>query len=102
MNDFGSVAGEFVIPNNGLTGEYSIEIDESSKHHSKFYDTEDYDFLLQSQKISVEEYKRPKFKTEFKPVTESYKINDSITDKWFCKSFLWRKYYRCESSISCS
>ena len=87
LNDFGSVAGEFVIPNNGLTGEYSIEIDESSKHNSKFYNTEDYDFLLQSQKISVEEYKRPKFKTEFKPVTESYKINDSITINGFSKAF---------------
>ncbi len=87
LNDFGSVAGEFIIPNNGLTGEFSIKIDKSSKHISKFYDTEDYNFLSQSQKFAVEEYKRPKFKTEFKPITESYKINDSITINGFAKAF---------------
>src|SRR5690606_24040800 len=31
--------------------------------------------------FSVEEYKRPKFETQFKPVTETYKINDSVTVK---------------------
>jgi len=29
--------------------------------------------------ISVEDYKRPKFKPEFQSVTETYKVNDSIT-----------------------
>jgi uncharacterized protein YfaS (alpha-2-macroglobulin family) len=31
--------------------------------------------------ISVEEYKRPKFETIFNPVTETFKINDSVTVK---------------------
>ena len=87
LNEFGSVAGEFKIPNNGLTGKFSIEVDESSEHDSKFYDNEAYDFLSHSESISVEEYKRPKFETEFKPYTESIKINDSITIKGFAKAF---------------
>ncbi len=53
---------------------------------SKLYN-EDYDLLYNSTTISVEEYKRPKFETEFKPVTESYKINDSITINGFAKAF---------------
>ncbi|MGB0879938.1 MAG: MG2 domain-containing protein, partial [Polaribacter sp.] len=88
LNEFGSVAGEFIIPNNGLTGEYSIEIDESLEYDSKFYDNEDFDFDYDNEfTFSVEEYKRPKFATEFKPVTETYKINDSITINGFAKSF---------------
>ncbi|MEE1974378.1 hypothetical protein, partial [Maribacter flavus] len=31
--------------------------------------------------FSVEEYKRPKFKQEFQPITETFKVNDSITVK---------------------
>ena len=87
LNEFGSVAGEFTIPNNGLTGDFSIDVDESYEYDSKFYDKVDYDFHTQSQYISVEEYKRPKFKTAFKPVTESFKINDSITVIGFAKAF---------------
>lgn len=68
-NAFGSVSGEFILPNNGLNGEYHIEFDGVKED---FY-TEHY--------FSVEEYKRPKFQTQFKPVTETYKINDSITVK---------------------
>ena len=28
LNEFGSASGEIILPNNGLTGEYTIEIDE--------------------------------------------------------------------------
>jgi TonB-dependent SusC/RagA subfamily outer membrane receptor len=88
LNEFGSVAGEFTIPNNGLTGNFSIEVNESYEYDSKFYDKIDYDFdYNNSTTISVEEYKRPKFKTAFKPVTKSFKINDSITVKGFAKAF---------------
>ncbi|MDA9343986.1 MG2 domain-containing protein [Algibacter sp.] len=68
-NEFGSVSGEFILPNNGLNGQYYIDFDGDDKD---FY-TEHY--------FSVEEYKRPKFETKFKPVTETFKINDSITVK---------------------
>ena len=88
LNEFGSVAGEFTIPNNGLTGEFSIEVDESVAHDSPFYDNANFDFDYDNEvRFSVEEYKRPKFETEFKPVTESFKINDSVTVNGFAKAF---------------
>mgnify|MGYP000283029981 CR=1 FL=1 len=88
LNEFGSVAGEFQTPNNGLTGEFSIEIDESSEYDSKFYDNADFDIdYNNSISFLVEEYKRPKFETEFKPITQSFKINDSVTINGFAKAF---------------
>ncbi|WP_296384608.1 alpha-2-macroglobulin family protein [Winogradskyella sp.] len=63
-NDFGSVSGEFILPNDGLTGNYTIDM---------FCGNSGYAY------ISVEEYKRPKFKPEFQPITETFKVNDSIT-----------------------
>ncbi len=88
LNEFGSIAGEFILPNNGLTGEFSIEIEDSSNSESKFYDNEDWDFDYDNEiTFSVEEYKRPKFETEFNPIKESFKINDSVTIKGFAKAF---------------
>ncbi|MDC9722827.1 MAG: MG2 domain-containing protein [Urechidicola sp.] len=81
LNEFGSVSGEFILPTGGLTGEYTIYVDESYEYDSKFYDDDDidYEFSYDSEfSISVEEYKRPKFETNFKPITETYKLNDSI------------------------
>ena len=65
-NEFGSISGEFILPNNGLTGQYSIEIRGSGG------------LFRESQYFSVEEYKRPKFETFFTPITETYRVNDSI------------------------
>ncbi len=65
-NDFGSVAGEFVLPSDGLTGQFSIELLAGISAATYF---------------SVEEYKRPKFETKFEPVTETLKVNDSVTLK---------------------
>ncbi|WP_417874605.1 alpha-2-macroglobulin family protein [Xanthomarina gelatinilytica] len=66
-NEFGSVSGEFMLPNSGLNGNYSIEF----YGEKNDVDVEHY--------FSVEEYKRPKFEAQFKPVTETYKVNDSVT-----------------------
>ncbi len=74
-NDFGTVAGEFVVPNGVLTGQFSLEI--SSKNKS----------LSGQVYFSVEEYKRPKFETNFKPVTETYRVNDEISVKGEAISF---------------
>jgi len=60
-NEFGSLSGEFILPASGLTGQYHIQAN-AGYHY-----------------FSVEEYKRPKFEVEFKPVTKTYKLNDSIT-----------------------
>ncbi len=66
-NEFGSFNGEFILPNSGLTGEFSIEVEALSGNADNVH------------YFSVEEYKRPKFETSFEPVTETYKVNDSIT-----------------------
>ncbi|CAH8285028.1 alpha-2-macroglobulin family protein [Mariniflexile fucanivorans] len=68
-NEFGSASGEFILPNSGLNGNYHIEFDSDNEN---FY-VDHY--------FSVEEYKRPKFETKFKSVTETYKVNDSVTVK---------------------
>ncbi|WNH08097.1 MG2 domain-containing protein [Thalassobellus suaedae] len=68
-NEFGSFSGEFILPNGGLTGQYYIEIS------SVFLP------IKENYYFSVEEYKRPKFETKFTPVTETYKVNDSVTIK---------------------
>ncbi|MFT7901157.1 alpha-2-macroglobulin family protein [Tenacibaculum ascidiaceicola] len=89
LNEYGSASGEIILPNTGLTGEYWFSIDKSEKQKSTFYDTIDFDFEHEDYitRISVEEYKRPKFETEFKPVTKTYKLHDSITVNGFAKAF---------------
>ncbi|GAA4887711.1 alpha-2-macroglobulin family protein [Flaviramulus aquimarinus] len=68
-NEFGSFQGKFILPNNGLTGNYNLNI--SCKKV----------WLDGNANISVEEYKRPKFEAKFIPVAETFKINDSVTVK---------------------
>lgn len=68
-NEFGSFHGEFILPDNGLNGNYNLNI--SCKKV----------WLDGNANISVEEYKSPKFETKFNPVTETFKINDSVTTK---------------------
>ncbi len=65
-NEFGSFSGEFILPSNGLTGMFSFNA-ESNEINLNGYTS-----------FSVEEYKRPKFKTSFDQITETYKVNDSI------------------------
>lgn len=65
-NEYGSFSGDFILPNNGLTGNFSIYVSSSKSN------------LNGTTNFSVEEYKRPKFETSFNPITETYKVNDSI------------------------
>ncbi|CAL2084658.1 Alpha-2-macroglobulin [Tenacibaculum dicentrarchi] len=81
LNEFGSVSGEFILPNNGLTGEYYL----TSKIKNQNNLT--YNFNNNRFHFSVEEYKRPKFETDFKPVTQTFKVNDNITVNGFAKAF---------------
>lgn len=67
-NKYGSFHGEFVLPNRGLTGNFNIRTNSDI-------------FGGSSTSISVEEYKRPKFETQFLPVTDTFKVNDSVTVK---------------------
>jgi len=66
-NEYGSFSGEFILPTNGLTGQFHLEIDA------------DLSLINSQHNFSVEEYKRPKFETSFEPITETFKINDSVT-----------------------
>ncbi|WP_194766124.1 alpha-2-macroglobulin family protein [Tamlana sp. I1] len=70
-NTYGSTSGEFILPLNGLTGRYRIEFNAGSAYSN----------LNNSYYFLVEEYKRPKFETKFDPITETFKVNDSITIK---------------------
>ncbi|MBP9600701.1 MAG: carboxypeptidase-like regulatory domain-containing protein, partial [Lutibacter sp.] len=79
LNEFGAVSGEFILPTTGLTGSYIITTNKSSQHSSSFYNSRNLNFNYSNNTISVEEYKRPKFETSFKPVTETFKLNDSVT-----------------------
>ncbi len=65
LNDFGSFAGKFRIPEKILTGYFSIEYRKYNNYSSTGF--------------SVEEYKRPKFSISMDPVKGSYRYNDSIT-----------------------
>lgn len=68
-NEFGSVSGAFILPNTGLNGQYHIEIQTALAA------------IKDRHYFSVEEYKRPKFETTFNPVTQTFKVNDSVTIK---------------------
>lgn len=59
-NEFGSIAGEFVLPQNGLSGQYRIEVGESSQY------------------FSVEEYKRPTFQVTFDSIEKTYAFGDVV------------------------
>ncbi|WP_348740602.1 alpha-2-macroglobulin family protein [Tenacibaculum sp. 190524A05c] len=72
-NEFGSFSGKFTIPNTGLTGNFTIEAAINGKR--------DYHY------ISVEEYKRPKFETKFKPVKETYQLNSDVSITGFAKAY---------------
>ncbi|MEM9143500.1 MAG: MG2 domain-containing protein, partial [Bacteroidota bacterium] len=65
-NDYGSFSGTFVLPSGGLTGVFTLQL--TSKEVS----------LNSTAQIAVEEYKRPKFKASFEPVSNTFRINDSI------------------------
>ena len=74
-NEYGSFSGEFILPSNGLTGNFSLQV--SSKEVN----------INGNANFSVEEYKRPKFETSFEPVTETYRVNDSIMVKGVAKAY---------------
>lgn len=72
-NEFGSFSSKFIVPNQGLTGQFVIETSIGSYKNYTYF--------------SVEEYKRPKFETAFKPITSAVKVNDSVTITGFAKGF---------------
>ncbi len=71
-NAYGSFSGKFIIPQNVLTGNFSVNA---------------YGYIGSNQTFSVEEYKRPKFYVEFESVRGTYRLNDSITITGVAKAF---------------
>ncbi len=61
VNEYGSFNGTFRLPQTGLTGNFTIQVDESRQY------------------ISVEEYKRPKFFVEYEKLKTSFRLNEEIT-----------------------
>ncbi|MCC6759682.1 MAG: alpha-2-macroglobulin [Chitinophagaceae bacterium] len=72
-NEFGSIQGSFILPANGLTGSFRIEVQEGDERHPAYF--------------KVEEYKRPKFSASFSPVQGSYRLHDSVTVKGNATAF---------------
>ncbi|CAN5578739.1 alpha-2-macroglobulin family protein [soil metagenome] len=71
VNEYGSFSGKFKLPENTLTGNFSI-VSEIYQGYAN---------------ISVEEYKRPKFYVEFDTLKTAYKLNDTITITGYAKSY---------------
>lgn len=72
QNDFGSFTSSFILPQNVLTGSFSISIKQITNGNAKF---------------SVEEYKRPTFYVNLEKPKGSYRLNDSITVIGSAKGF---------------
>lgn len=97
-NEFGSFSGEFDIPKNCLTGNFSIEVDEpeekiyskDKKYYNKkeeehsFWDIAD--FESNTFYFKVEEYKRPTFEITVDKIKETYSVGDNIILKGHAKT----------------
>jgi len=68
-NEFGTISGSFIIPQNTLNGKYTLDTDDGRIN------------------VQVEEYKRPSFQIEFESFKKPYKLNDSITLKGIVRAF---------------
>jgi len=76
-NDWGSINGSFTLPKDGLTGSFTIYVEDNEEVDNKFSNAANWDEAQLS--FQVEEYKRPRFKAELDAVTKTFKVNDSVT-----------------------
>lgn len=72
LNEFGSFNGKFKLPEGKMNGQFTIVVK---------------DYNLSFKSFSVEEYKRPKFYTEFEKVKGSYRVNDTVNITGFAKAY---------------
>lgn len=68
-DEYGTAHTEFVLPQSGLTGTYSIQTSNATCY------------------FRVEEYKRPTFEVKFDKLTEAYKAGDTVTVKGHVRTF---------------
>lgn len=96
-NEFGSFIGEFNLPKNTLTGDFTISVEEDEDYETDahydenidehpFWDKVD-DFENSKIYFRVEEYKRPKFEVTFEPITENFIVNQKVKVKGKAKAF---------------
>ncbi|MBC8044581.1 MAG: hypothetical protein IAF08_14175, partial [Rhizobacter sp.] len=72
-NEYGTFNGTFIAPSGVLNGQMQIQ----TSHRG----------FSGAVSFSVEDYKRPKFQVEFKPVKEGYKLGDKVKVTGFAKSY---------------
>lgn len=72
FNEFGSFNGKFKLPEGKMNGEFNIVIQNFPNSIISF---------------SVEEYKRPKYYTEFEKVKGSFRVNDTVNITGFAKAY---------------
>lgn len=60
-NAYGSIHGQFTLPEDRLTGDYSLEID-----------------AMASVNFKVEEYKRPSFEVKFDTLKKAFRLKDEV------------------------
>lgn len=76
VNEYGSFAAKFTLPQGGLTGNFSIKA---------FFNKTD--ASLGDVDFRVEEYKRPKFQITFDTLQSAYQLNDTIAITGHAKAF---------------
>lgn len=64
-DSFGSAANDFTLPSTGLTGQYSLQVNDGQSSASTWF--------------RVEQYKRPTFQVSFDNYKEAYKDGDTIS-----------------------
>ena len=68
-NDFSSINGSFILPKDGVTGEFRIQIKDINDENGE----------ISSKDFKVEEYKRPKFEVKMDEYKENYKLDQKIS-----------------------
>ncbi|MXN91618.1 TonB-dependent receptor plug domain-containing protein [Flavobacterium sp. Sd200] len=86
-NAFGSFSGEYTLPKNGVTGNFSIEVEEDDEYEDDDPFWDEVDFKSEEINFSVEEYKRPTFEVVFNPITNDIHLNKKATVSGIAKSF---------------
>ncbi len=95
-NDFGSFSGEFILPATGLTGSYSMQVDEPIDYEKDVsYDLEkdehpfwdNVDFNNSTINFNVEEYKRPQFEIVIEQIKETVLVNQLIRTSGLANAF---------------
>lgn len=74
-NEFGSINGAFTLPAGGITGSFHLEM---TADLGEVPGEKDHNIIYENKYISVEEYKRPKFRVNINPVKEAYKLGDDV------------------------